>query len=127
MQRRIDHHMRRYCLPAERADHAANACLRDFLDLLFGVVHLHRFASSHLPLMPAHMSDEHFEPAQQTAVHDLVAWKQSKDTQVLHADVCAACKARHGVLSTSQELRSAWVCHHLPPARRPAAAATSAR
>jgi hypothetical protein len=26
---------------AERADHAANAGLRDFLDLLFGIAHLH--------------------------------------------------------------------------------------
>ena len=51
-----------------------------------------------------YMSVEQFKLVQQTAVHNLAAWKQSGVVKTLKyfsaedADVWAACKARHGVL-----------------------------
>jgi len=41
VQRRVDHHMRRYCLRAHRADHASNGGLRDLFDFTFRITNLH--------------------------------------------------------------------------------------
>jgi hypothetical protein len=76
-----------------------------------------------------YMSDEQFKLVQQTAAHNLAAWKASGVVKTLKwytaqdTDVCAACQARSGAVVNT----SAKPCHHSPLASQPAVAATSGR
>src|SRR5262249_30649418 len=49
VQRRFDHHVRRYGLCPHRADHPADSCFRNLFDLTFGITNLHAACSSNLP------------------------------------------------------------------------------
>jgi len=69
--------------------------------------------------MSAHyMSDEQFKPVQETAAQNLATWKTSGVVKTVKyygaqdTDVCAACRARHGVVVNISE---AEIGTNLPP------------